>query len=1378
MTENEDNGEHHPEMSGGGALGPIGDPPAHTPFPIVGIGASAGGLEAFTQLISSLPDDTGMAFVLVQHLDPRHESRLADLLAKSTSMAVTEVIQGVRVEPNHVYVIPPNTSIALAGGVLHITPREGGRVPHLPIDYLFRSLAEDQGSRAIGVVLSGTGSDGTQGVCEIKAVGGITFAQDERTATHGGMPRAAVDSGCVDFVLTPEDIGTRLGEIGTHPYLAPTEDVLDAEPTADENFQRILAAIRTVTNVDFSLYRDTTIKRRIMRRMALHSQQSLTEYARRLLSDRNEVEALYHDLLINVTSFFRDPEMFESLKHSVFPELVKGRSPNEPIRVWVPGCSTGQEAYSLAIALIEFSDDRPVRPPIQIFATDLSDQTALDKARAGVFPEGIELEVSPERLRRFFRKEDHIYRIDKFIRDLCVFARHNVTADPPFSHLDLISCRNVLIYLTTPLQKRILPTFHYALNQPGFLVLGTAETVGEHTDLFELRDRVHRIYSKKSTAVRHPVFFPAPDYRAGALTGLRASIPTPTQQDFQKEADRILLGKYAPPGVLVDENFDILQFRGRTSLYLESPAGEPTTNVLKMAREGLFLELRSALNEAKKGSQNIRRDGIRVRTNGGVHAIAIEVIQVRPQGEGPYFLVLFQETVEPVQAPAALVAEPPPLSETDAVREAVQLRQELAATREYLQSMIEQQDAANEELRSANEEILSSNEELQSTNEELETAKEELQSANEELTTVNEQLQRRNGELDQVNNDLTNLLSSTSIPVVMVGGDMRLRRITGPAKRAMNLLPTDVGRPISDLNLAAIVPDLPQVISDVIERVRTVEREVSDREGHWYLMRVHPYRTADHKIDGAVIVLLDLDQMRHARLELQEKTAQLEQHAALMELSQDAIIVRDGENLVQTWNRGAQEMYGYTAAEARGRPLAQLLHTDDESWKALNDELDQVGEWEGELRQSRRDGTPMIVHSREVLVRDGRGERLAVLSIKRDVSDLRRAMAALTEADRRKDEFMATLAHELRNPLAPVRNAVEIMRIAGDNPEAVARVRDMLDRQVQQLSRIVDDLIDVTRIVEKKIELRRERIELSQVVDTALETCRSRIEGRRQRLTVSLPTQAVQLDADPVRLSQVIINLLDNASKYTDIGGQIWLSAEVHKDGKGRKSPQPPPGPGVTIKVRDNGIGIPGDLLPNVFDMFTQGARTRELGRGGLGVGLSLVRSLVEMHEGSVKVESDGPGKGTEFSVRLPLADGAVAPVTPRETPVAEAAAVARLLVVDDSIDHAQSLGMLLKLMGHEVHVAHTGPEALEAVARVKPDVALVDIGLPGMSGYEVARRIREQAKYRGMVLVAQTGWGQTEDRLRSEEAGFNYHLVKPVSREDLESILKSLRRA
>ncbi len=784
-----------------GALDPADERLGYSPFPIVGIGASAGGLEAFSHLLAHVPEQTGMAFLLVQHLDPKHESRLTDLLAKGTRMPVLEATHGLAVAPDHVYIIPPNTNMAIAQGVLQVTPRGETHGPHLPVDYLFRSLAADQQARAIGVVLSGTGSDGTLGLCEIKAVGGITFAQDEKSARHSGMPRSAMDSGSVDFVLPPEEIARRLSEIGEHPYLAPTPPPAEGPAEAEDQFKKILAAVRAATAVDFSEYRDTTIRRRIMRRLALHGQQSLADYAQLLQTDRAEVEALYRDLLINVTSFFRDAAMFEALQSSVFPEIVKGKGPTTPIRVWVPGCSTGQEAYSLAIALVEFFDDKPVRPPIQVFATDLSDPGALEKARAGVYLESIEAEVTPARLRRFFQKEDHLYRIDKSIRDACVFARQNVTADPPFSHVDLISCRNVLIYMAPLLQKRVVPTFHYALNVPGFLMLGTAETVGEFTDLFEMVDRGHKIYGKKETVGRPAFHFMVEKHGAHtATTGGRTGPPGFTLADFQKEADRLVLGRYAPPGVLVNESFDILQFRGRTSPYLEPPPGAPTMNLLKMAREGLFLELRSALNEARSRNEPVRREGVRVRDEHGVREVILQVLPVKPTGGGGNLhLVLFEaagvSAREPAPGQTARGGKAPPSSwltrwfgslfgerqppepavgarsgdraPTDsprsptapaADREVVQLRHELAATKEYLQSLVEQQDSANEELRSANEEILSANEELQSSNEELETAKEELQSTNEELHTVNEQLNHRNVELNQLTNDLTNVL--------------------------------------------------------------------------------------------------------------------------------------------------------------------------------------------------------------------------------------------------------------------------------------------------------------------------------------------------------------------------------------------------------------------------------------------------------------------------------------------------------------------------------------------------------------------------------------------------------------------------------------------
>jgi two-component system, chemotaxis family, CheB/CheR fusion protein len=1219
--------------------GSIDEPQGGMPFPVVGVGASAGGLEAFEQLLGHLPDDTGMAFVLVQHLDPSHESRLTDLLSRNSRMPVEEASHDQAVQPNHVYVIPPNTNLALARGMLQLSPRPTNAGPHLPVDYLFRSLAEDRQARAIGIVLSGTGSDGTLGLCEIKAVGGITFAQMERSAKHPGMPHSAIESGCVDFVLSPAEIAARVTELGSHPYLASTAPPIEVtEEDEEQLYNRILAAVRAVTRVDFSLYRDTTIKRRIMRRMALHTQQSLTEYARRLELDRTEVEALYHDLLINVTSFFRDPDLFAALQTTVFPRIVEGKTASTPVRIWVPGCSTGQEAYSLAISLLEFLDDLPMRPPIQIFATDIADQTSLEKARTGTYLDSIEADVSPERLQRFFKRENHVYRIEKSIREMCVFARQNVTSDPPFSHLDLISCRNVLIYLTSPLQKRVLPAFHYALNAPGFLVLGSAETVGDNTDLFEVVDRTNKIYAKKATASRPPLHFPSEDFRTTTASEVgRRGVPPPTPADFAREADRILIGRFAPPGVLVNENLDIIQYRGRTSAFLESPPGEPTTSVLKMAREGLFLALRSALVEVKEQNRPSRRDRVRVRVDGSAREIDLEVVPVTPHGSRDgCFLVLFHDADARRELPPA---EPLPASSAGpADEEILRLRQELDATREYLQSLVEQQDAANEELRSANEEILSSNEELQSSNEELETAKEELQSANEELTTVSEQLQHRNLELNQANSDLTNLLSSTNIPVVMVGGDLRIRRFTQPAHKSMSLLPSDVNRPISDVSPAALVPDFERLIESVIETVQPAEREVRNRQGRWHSLRIFPYRTAENKIDGAVIVLVDIDE--HKRAEI-----------------------------------------------------------------------------------------------------------------------------SLRDADRRKDEFLAMLAHELRNPLAPIQNAIEVLRMPKADGATRERAQEVLQRQVHALTQIVEDLIDVSRITERKIELHRERLSLASLIENAVETSRSFVEAGNHTLSVTLPSEPLQLFGDPLRLSQVLINLINNSAKFSRPGGQIWLSAE-------RAASRSE----VIVRVRDAGAGIAADVLPHVFEMFEQGTRVLDDRHSGLGVGLALARGLVELHGGNIEAHSAGIGHGSEFVVRLPLApeESSSNASAPALKPMPRADHPKRVLIVDDTRDHAQSLALLLELMGHRVRVAEDGPGALVAASEFGPEVALVDLGLPGLNGYEVAQRLRADERHRDLVLVAQTGWGQAEDRRRSREAGFQYHLVKPVQIEDLRKALEA----
>ena len=1264
---------------------------------------------------------------------------------------------------------------------MQITSRGEGRGPHLPIDYLFRSLAEEQKAQAIGVVLSGTGSDGTQGLCEIKAVGGITFAQDEKSARFAGMPLSAAANGCADVILPPGEIAQRLAQIGKHPYLVreagpvPHSD----EPVIETEYQRILSRVRAIAGVDFSLYRDTTIKRRIMRRMALHSQQSIESYARRIAEDDAEVEALYQDLLINVTSFFRDRDAFDTLKRLVFPQIGNNSAVMTPVRVWVPGCSTGQEAYSIAMSLTEFFDDQPSRRPMQIFATDLADTRALEKARAGIYPESIEAEVSLERLRRFFVKEDHSYRINKAIRDVCVFARQNLTADPPFSHVDLISCRNVLIYLSTPLQKRVLPIFHYALNSPGFLLLGSAESVGDNTDLFELLDRTQKIYAKKPTASRPLFQFPSDEYRNNLSAGLRSHVsPAAAPVSFQREADRILLNRYAPAGVLVNENLDIVHFRGRTSPYLEPPAGEPTSNLLKMAREGLFLELRNACDEARKRNEPVRRDNVRLRSDGEIRPISLEVVPVRPAGS-PHacLLVLFQEAessdpaarhTQAAERQSAAALSP----ETELAEDLLQTRRELAATKDYLQSMIEQQDAANEELRSANEEILSSNEELQSTNEELQTAKEELQSTNEELTTVNEQLQYRNLELNQTTNDLTNLLTSTSIPVVMVGPDLRVRRFTAAAKKAMNLLNSDIGRPIGDLKQPADVPDLEALIGEVIDQVQIRQREVRDRAGRWLLLRIHPYRTIDNKIDGAVLLFLDIDEIKRSHEVLRERDAQLR---LALEAGFAGTWVRDVKTGTETWDTVTQQIFNLRASgEGRHAELAEFIHPDDiqRFLDARERAITAKGKFKEEIRVVRSDGEIvwLLVSGQASYSEDG--EPLLVSGVCIDISEGKRLAAAeqlhigeLKEIDRRKDEFLAMLAHELRNPLAPIINATQILRAQNISAPQSEWCREVIERQVKQMARLLDDLLDVSRITHNTLQFRMERVELGKIIEDAIEESGPLIESQGHQLTVDLRDHAAVLNADAARLTQVFSNLLNNAAKYTGPGGEIQLSA-------GRT------GDFAIVSVKDSGTGISPELLPRIFDIFMQGDSSGTSAQGGLGLGLTLAKYLVEMHGGTIEAKSEGRDRGSEFIVRLPVAQGDSASKTRSLAHPEQSAnqASRRVLVVDDRRVQAESLGMLLGAMGHEVRIALDGPGALEISAEFNPEVALVDIGLPGMSGYELARRLRAHPRHKNMLLIAQTGWGREEDRQRSRDAGFDHHLAKPIDHETLFRLLVKQR--
>jgi two-component system, chemotaxis family, CheB/CheR fusion protein len=844
----------------------------HDDLSVVAIGASAGGIEAFTELARNLATDTGLAFVFIQHLDPTHQSILDELVAKETKMPVTEVTNGLQVAPNHIFIIPPNSTMSISGNTLELTPREDSHGVHMSIDRFMRSLAEAKGNRSIGVILSGSGTDGTLGMAEIQAQGGVTFAQDEASARYDGMPHSAIAAGCVDYILPPKGIARELSRIAKHPFVSrpDSQTVTQLGTATDTGLDTIFQLLRRHTGVDFTHYRQTTILRRIQRRMLVHKIDRLSDYVRHLQTSSAEIKALYQDMLINVTSFFRNPKVFDELKTEVFPEILKRHSPEQSIRVWVPGCASGEEAYSLAIVLLEYLGEKSAQIPIQIFGTDVS-ETSVARARSGVFPENIQGDVSPERLRRFFTRVEGGYRISKSIRDICIFAQHNLLSDPPFSQMDLISCRNLLIYLEPTLQNKVISLFHYAARPNGFLLLGTSEGVRSVTGLFALENRVFKIFTKKATAARQVVTFSlnrqAERGDGGALRlPVRQGDPNWNYLEAQKEFDRRLLAQFSPATAFINDDFEIIHTRGNISRYLKLATGRASLNILKMAREGILLDLRNALGKAKKDNAPVHKQHVQFKNENGdsgtpsdMRLVDIEVLPVNIGNlKEKYFMIVFRDSVASPAARRASVKELPRKEAEAHSSRIVKLEQELAATKEYLQAVIETQEATNEELQSANEEILSSNEELQSTNEELETAKEELQSANEELSTVNDELRSRNIEISQINTDLTNLLDSIEIAVVMIGSDLTIRRFTAQAQKFFGLIAADVGRPLLNINPIIEIPDFQAMVLQVMSSFRVVEKKIADSRGKTYQLRILPYRTMENKIDGAVITIVEL----------------------------------------------------------------------------------------------------------------------------------------------------------------------------------------------------------------------------------------------------------------------------------------------------------------------------------------------------------------------------------------------------------------------------------------------------------------------------------------------------------------------------------------
>lgn len=1330
--------------------------PAGESFPIVGIGASAGGLEAFGSLLSALPADTGMAFVVVSHLDPTHASALPEILARATSMPVTEAVNEQAVESNHVYVMPPGQDMTIDQGRLQLQPRAAHAL-HRPVDLFFRSLADDRRHQAIGVILSGTASDGTLGTRAIKGASGITFAQDE-SARQSGMPHSAVADGCVDFVLPPAAIADELVRISRLPRaIAESPPTLDAE---DGYLAQVLERVRDETGVDFTHYKAPTLRRRILRRMILQKTDGLQDYAQLVEDHPTEAQALHDDLLIGVTSFFRDPESFEALAQKAFPALIDGRKPTDPIRVWVLGCSTGEEAYSLAIALTEFLEASRVRAPLQIFASDVN-PAGIEIARAGVYPADIVQDVSPERLRRFFVQLDGHYRIVKSIRDACVFSRHNVLIDPPFSRIDFVSCRNLLMYLEPVLQHDVVRNLHYALAAGGVLWLGSADSIGSQQELFDTEDAQHKIFRRRAGTVSHPTL-----RRGRSRSNLLA--PPPGRDDVVrpvdvlKESDRVLLSRFAPAGVLVSPGLEILQYRGNVAPYISPAAGKPSLNLMQVLDRRLQVAVRAAIARSASDGAMVREERIRLTSDrGDERTVSIQVVRIGPGPQG--FLILFSEE------PAALARSAPvdsqglatPVEDDD--EQLARVSSELADTQAYLQSLLEDQQASHEDLESAHEEAQSANEELQSINEELETSKEEIQSANEELTTLNDELQHRNRELLRSNSDLVNVLASTHLSVIFVGLDRSIRSFTAAAAKLLRLRPADVGRPLHDLRLNNIV-DLDGPIAHTIQTLESSEQNVQDEDGRWVSVRIRPYRTTDNQIDGAVVVFVDIDAMVRARLYAESIIATV----------RAPLVVIDERFIVVTANAAFYRMFHTVEGDTEGRSFFEVgNHAFDRP--ELRELIEQVlpedrSVIDFRVNASRDSGQPEVALVNATRLVNAEGGRPLILLSMEDVTERQHAetlrqqrVVELAAADQSKNVFLAMLAHELRNPLAPIRTAAQLLGAPGVPARVSENARIIIERQVQNMTRLIDDLLNVARITQGKIDLLLAPLDLLAVVRQVVDVVRPQVDERAQQLVVTLPPGPLYVLGDATRLEQALGNVLTNASKFTNRNGRIWVRVEARPT---------PHGDDVFVSVRDEGIGITAEALPHIFGLFKQGGLSPHR-TPGLGVGLALVRRIVELHGGRVQVRSDGTDLGSEFEIGLPLFhDTEHAPEPPVTTAPPAAISSQRILVVDDNVDAAESLTALLRVWGHDVRMVHDGPEALEVAPGFVPSLILMDIGMPGMDGYEVARRLRRMPVLEQARLIALTGFGGDQDRLRAEQAGFDRHVTKPIDPAVLRTVI------
>ncbi|AVS81653.1 histidine kinase [Paracidovorax avenae] len=1510
--------------------------PGGAGLPVVGLGGSAGAIQALRDFFAAMPASPGMAFVVVLHLSPDHESMLAELLQRATKLRVLQVTGAVTMEVDTVYVVPPRKILEVHDGAIALAPLPPDRQQHVAVDLLFRTLADSHGTRATAIVLSGADGDGAIGIKRIKERGGLTIAQDPGEAYASGMPGSAIATGMIDWVLPAAQMAARVMEyhrMAPRLHLAPphgTEPPASGGDAADDEaaLREVLALLRHRTGRDFGDYKRATVVRRVGRRMQVNGIGTMSGYLDCLRTRPGESGALLQDLLISVTNFFRDPVAFAALE-SHLPQLFQGKTGADTLRVWVAGCATGEEAYSIAMLLAEYARTLDTAPVLQIFATDLDD-AAIRAARDGFYPAAIESDVSAERLRRFFVRERGGYRVRRELRESVLFAVHDLLRDSPFSRLDLISCRNLLIYLNREAQHRVLDTFHFALLPGKLLFLGSAESVDDGDTRFSVIDKLHRLYGHQTSA--HPDLLrpgglaPAaaalhaqhaahqgPVVHAGAMVPYFADTERPPAQAAGEKAlpwgevHLRLLEQLAPPSILVDGEQNILHMSPSAGRFLVFHGGEPSRNLMRLIHPALRIELRAALYRAGRTGQPMRLAATPVDAAGGRVRVAPEVRPVPELGPG-LSLVLLQMLPE-LPAVHHLAAEVP----QDTAAE--QLDRELELLNAQLRSTIEQYEASTEELRASNEELQAMNEELRSATEELETNREELQSINEELTTVNHELKSKVDELGHANSDMQNLMDATAIATVFLDRDLRITRFTPSAVTLFNLIATDVGRPLSHLRTQLQYPELSEDARRVLERLALVEREVGASDGNWYLVRMLPYRTLDDRIAGVVLTFVDISERKQGQEALRRSEdrfsaivnqavvgvvqteldghitfvnrhyshmlgyghdeligtqlldlihpadRQLSAHLmrrlaehgepfhiekrclrkdgstlwlhnsvsyladahggptasivvcndiserkraenALRESTERlrlvienaveyAIFSTDLDRRITTWNSGAERILGYSENEAVGQ-LADMIFTPEDraagaplsetstalaTGGALDDRLHQRKDgsrfWASGALMPMHDDADTVVGFVKIL-RDQSDQRASQQALEQSRADLLKALreneearAALQAADATKDRFLAVLSHELRNPLASIAGASAVLATEGAAPGDRDQAARIVQRQARAMAVLLDDLMDLSRLRLGRMVLQQREVPLDEIVEAALEATLGAIRAAGHDFVQELPADTVMLLADPVRIAQVLANLLSNAAKYTPDHGRIRLSAWTE-------------GGSIYLRVEDNGIGMDPETVDDMFTMFSQSPDAGMRHTQGLGIGLALVRNIVEMHQGTVRGESAGPGQGSRFTVQLPLpaqrsADGAARAQAPDEG-VSASAPVPSVLLADDNVDVTWSISHLLE--GCTVATAADGHEALRKARELGPDVAVLDLGMPGLDGISVARALRADPAGARMLLVAATGWGQDHNREQAREAGFDAYMVKPLDVRELQRLIQAHMRS